>query len=305
VIMNPDIKITNLIENHTDNPKLIAEHGLSLYIEVNDFSCLVDSGQSGAFIDNAKALNIDIEKQKYIFVSHNHYDHAGGLERLLEINPDIKIIASVNCKEPSLKVLSDEDALKIQGIDGAEISELDFPPKDIGGLDKLYNEKPESFIFIADDEVYTLAENIYILKPQKSEKEFVCKDTALASCMDDRIVRDEFEHELFMVIERDDDIVIISSCSHSGIVNIAKTAYERFQKPISNIVGGFHLRGKDGDNSLNCDEEFIKATCERLKEFGVEKIYTGHCTGLVALDILKKYLGDKATHFKTGAMLEI
>ncbi len=53
---------------------------------------LFDTGQSGGFIDNAEAMGIDLKDLDYLIISHGHYDHSGGLERLVkEIRPDLKI----------------------------------------------------------------------------------------------------------------------------------------------------------------------------------------------------------------------
>ncbi len=300
-----NIKVINLIENYTDNENLTAEHGLSLYVKADNMSFIVDSGQSGAFIDNAKMLGIDFQSIDFIFLSHNHYDHIGGLKRLLDCNKNIKVIASRNCLIPTLKVLSDEDISAISKYGGVKLCELKSEPKDIGGFAEIYKEHQNRFILV--DEEYKLAEHIYIEKPINSYAEFVCRDAALAKLDTDtqRIQRDDFGHELFMVIERKNDVILISSCSHSGIVNIADTAYRKFNKPISTVIGGFHMRGKDGDNSLNCTEEFIRETSERLEDFGVKKIYTGHCTGILALEVLKSYFGDRVEHFKTGEIIEI
>ena len=55
-------------------------------------SILFDTGQSGRFIDNARDLGIDLKGLNYVVISHGHYDHSGGLERLIkEVNPNIRL----------------------------------------------------------------------------------------------------------------------------------------------------------------------------------------------------------------------
>ena len=48
----------------------------------------------------------------------------------------------------------------------------------------------------------------------------------------------------------------------------------------------------------------MKALADRIKKTGIEKIYTGHCTGKKAFEILKKELGDKAQQLYVGLVIE-
>ena len=63
---------------------LLAEHGLSLYIEENGKKYLFDTGQSGVFLKNAKELGVNLENLDGIILSHGHYDHCGGLEEFVK-----------------------------------------------------------------------------------------------------------------------------------------------------------------------------------------------------------------------------
>jgi len=55
------MKIVTLIENLVYKQGLIAEHGLAIYFETENRKILFDTGQSGLFLQNAKALGISIE----------------------------------------------------------------------------------------------------------------------------------------------------------------------------------------------------------------------------------------------------
>lgn len=79
------MKITTLIENTLEeNKSLINEHGLSMFIETEEGNILFDTGQTGDFIRNAKNLNVDLNNTKYLVLSHAHYNHCGGVKKLLE-----------------------------------------------------------------------------------------------------------------------------------------------------------------------------------------------------------------------------
>ena len=54
------MRITVLVENTSLSDEIIAEHGLSLYIETGDRKILFDMGQSELFAKNANSLGIDL-----------------------------------------------------------------------------------------------------------------------------------------------------------------------------------------------------------------------------------------------------
>ena len=91
-----ELQITTLIENEPDDKgALKCEHGLSLYIEFQGKKILFDTGQTGAFLENAKALGKSLEAVDYILISHGHYDHSGGVPGLLE-TLEKKLVLSEN-----------------------------------------------------------------------------------------------------------------------------------------------------------------------------------------------------------------
>ena len=71
-----ELKITTLIENQPgQDGRLAFEHGLSLFIEFAGKRLLFDTGQTGAFADNAEKLSIDLSQLDAVILSHGHYDH--------------------------------------------------------------------------------------------------------------------------------------------------------------------------------------------------------------------------------------
>ena len=71
------LRLTVLIENSAPD-HLIAEHGLSLHLDYEGHSYLLDSGTSGLFVRNADRLGIDLSRVERAALSHGHDDHAGG-----------------------------------------------------------------------------------------------------------------------------------------------------------------------------------------------------------------------------------
>jgi 7,8-dihydropterin-6-yl-methyl-4-(beta-D-ribofuranosyl)aminobenzene 5'-phosphate synthase len=98
------LKITTLVENHVTGEGLGAEHGLSLLLEVVNKEGdvlsrhLFDTGQGDLFAKNAAVMNIDLRQIDSVFISHGHYDHAGGLDSFLKLNQN----ALVYIKESAL-----------------------------------------------------------------------------------------------------------------------------------------------------------------------------------------------------------
>ena len=88
------MKWTVLSDNRTKDPSLKTEHGLSILLETERYRILLDTGASDVFIRNAEQMGIDLGTVDYVFVSHGHSDHAGGLSHFMEVNKRAKVIVS-------------------------------------------------------------------------------------------------------------------------------------------------------------------------------------------------------------------
>lgn len=79
------MKIIILIENDLScDPNLVNEFGFSVFIQDEDTSLIFDTGQSGIFIKNIEKLKLDTKNIHTIVLSHNHYNHVGGLKNYIE-----------------------------------------------------------------------------------------------------------------------------------------------------------------------------------------------------------------------------
>jgi len=90
------MKITVLCENNSriDN-YLLAEAGLSFYIELDDKKILFDTGYSDVFFKNAQKLGINFNDLTDIVISHGHDDHTGGLT-YMKPNKKVRLTAHPN-----------------------------------------------------------------------------------------------------------------------------------------------------------------------------------------------------------------
>ena len=81
-------------------------------------------------------------------------------------------------------------------------------------------------------------------------------------------------------------LVVLSACSHAGIVNVLRHARVCYPDvPLHAVMGGFHLSG--------ANETIIPQTIEAMKEFRLSTIAAGHCTGWRAMAALAAAFGDK------------
>ena len=111
-------------------------------------------------------------------------------------------------------------------------------------------------------------------------------------------VPDDFRHEQSLIFELNDGIVVFNSCSHAGADNIVNEAIQAYpDRKIKAMVGGFHL--------FNKSDDYVRAFAHRLGNTGVETIYTGHCTGDRAMEILREELGSIVHGFRTGLVFEL
>ena len=74
------MKLTVLSDNRSCDGSLETEHGLSIFLETEKYRILLDTGASDMFIRNAEKMGIDLSTVDYVFISHGHSDHAGGLQ---------------------------------------------------------------------------------------------------------------------------------------------------------------------------------------------------------------------------------
>lgn len=119
----------------------------------------------------------------------------------------------------------------------------------------------------------------------------ICRNVFLTGEMGDRI------KEMSLVLDTPRGLVVVTGCSHPGIVSILKRAKEIRNKPIHLVFGGFHL-GSTPDAG-------IRDILAAFKELGVERCGATHCTGDHQIAMFKEAFGDRYQPMGTGRIIEI
>ena len=83
------MKFSIVFDNYTANEKLESFWGFSCVI--NDYF-LFDTGSNGrALLRNMGKMGVDVRDLKYLFISHPHWDHIGGIDSVLDINREMTL----------------------------------------------------------------------------------------------------------------------------------------------------------------------------------------------------------------------
>ena len=264
------MKWTILSDNRTNNDLLKMEHGLSILLETEKHRFLLDTGASDVFIRNATHLGIDLSTVDYVFISHGHSDHAGGLQYFVEHNRKAKVLVSPDAM--SGKFFSKRGNL--------HSITAEWPKIDEGRL-------------VLIDQTCAIAEDIHVIAhvPQnhpipKGNKKLYVQNTA------GDYIHDDFRHELALYV----DGLLFTGCAHSGLENILAAC----PWPVHTVIGGFHLL--DGQES----GEELTVLAQRLKAKYPETLfYTSHCTGDKVFAKLKTIMDEHLHAFSCGTTITV
>lgn len=276
------MRITVLVEN-TGPSELKIEHGLSLYIEFNDKKYLLDAGPSDSFFKNAHALSIDLGRVDKAVLSHGHYDHGDGFMVFLNQYKDKVVYGAKNIFDDYYSG------------SGGSVHYI--------GLSSKLKQMKNRFNTISKDT--RIDKKIYLILDDVSNTKEIGVQKKLYKKVDDVLQPDNFDHELSLVFDTPKGLVICNSCSHAGLESIVDNIKKRLNKPVYAYVGGLHMKStKNHIETSSFTEEQIQNLCIFIKK-NIQYVLTGHCTGNVSYDLLKKYLKDRIDFLTTGKTIEI
>lgn len=263
--------IKALIENTTAGDYL-TEHGLSLYIEIGNSKILFDTGQSDLFLRNANKLGVDLSAVDVAVISHGHYDHGGGIKDFLSINHDAIVYINEYAFEPHYSL----------------------PDKNIGIDPDLKNHRQ---VVLTSDH-HDISPEAEVFTGNKNERPFLFDSAGLVVMRGGEMLPEDFIHEQYLLIKEGGKIVLVTGCSHKGILNIMHWMKDN---PPDVVIGGFHLKNIDFSESSRNQLDDLAA---RLAEYGTV-YYTCHCTGISQYEYLKTRMNENLQYISTGQELKL
>ena len=250
---------------------LVAEHGLSLLVTVHQgartHTILFDTGYSQIGVPhNMALLGIDLQGVEAIVLSHAHMDHTGSLHRILE-----------GIQGPITLVVHPGAFYYPRYIERDDGTRQRFPRT--LSRDDLASDKVE---ILENKNAILMAENGIMLTGQVERTTGFEKGLPGALMeRDGKMEPDPISDDQALVVKlKEKGLVVISGCSHSGIVNTILHAQKLTgQSKVHAVLGGFHLTGP-------AFEPIIEKTISELKNVAPEVIVPMHCTGWKAIQRL-------------------
>ena len=264
----------------------LSEPGLSYLIKVQSGSqthtLLLDTGVSGTcLLHNAKTLasskavlmgevSAKFEDIEAVILSHGHFDHCGGL------------LGFLGETKKTLPVYLHAGAFVSRRVQIMPESKRDLPPMDEKAVTQAGAQfkKIEGPTTIASDLILMSG---YVDRQTDFEKGMPGAEAKI----DDQWIPDPFYDDQGIAIHiKGKGLVVISGCSHSGILNtIAHMKSVAQINDVHAVMGGFHLAGEN--------EKIIQPTINEMKAVDPDYIIPMHCTGWNAINQFAKEMPDQ------------
>jgi 7,8-dihydropterin-6-yl-methyl-4-(beta-D-ribofuranosyl)aminobenzene 5'-phosphate synthase len=246
----------------------IGEWGFSALIEADGHRVLLDTGaRPDTVLENAQDLKIDLSTVQEVILTHNHWDHVGGLmnlrKELMKTNPSalstVHVGRGIFYSRPGpqgeenkmIAIKKEYEATGGKFVEHDEAAEI-FPGGWLTG--PVPRKSPE----------HNWPMNVKVQTP--------------AGLLEDNVPEDQS-----LVLNAPEGLVVITGCGHAGIVNILSFAGKEFpNQPVQAVIGGLHL--------YSASDQELDWTADKMKEFKVANLMGAHCTGIEAVYHIRERL---------------
>jgi 7,8-dihydropterin-6-yl-methyl-4-(beta-D-ribofuranosyl)aminobenzene 5'-phosphate synthase len=289
----------NLSPDAPPKTDLVGEFGLSVHAESRrgdeTRNILIDFGYTPeTLLNNLAILKIDPSTFDALILSHGHYDHFGGMVGFLAAKKG-------KLKKKLPLFVGGEDCFCTRENIFGQFGALDRRAIVESGLSLMMAEKPAIIVghaFTSGKIAQISAEKSLLPTKEKigiadgfgcfPEKMSPAKNTGT-------FIPDDFEHEIATCfVVRGRGLVVLTSCSHRGVINTIRQAQavSGIQK-VHAVIGGFHIVPP-------LDDAYIANVVETLRDINPDYMIPGHCSGDRFFDLAREALGDKVIHSTVG-----
>ena len=276
------LRITVLIENTVRRRGLLAEHGLSLWLECDDARILFDAGQSDTYLHNARQLGIDLTTADRIVLSHGHYDHGDGFRHFPVGETGVwpRFFAHPDAFARRYAAKDKHEQLRSVG--------LNWAPADLSGLEKHLMLNTGTVAIASDICLCShIADQVRDAEPSAG---FVIEKNG-------QLQADRFLDEQILISKQREGLVIVCGCCHPGLLSSLRCVHRLYpDEHIHAVLGGFHL-------NQAADEE-LNALVSSLKALSFDLLIPMHCSGLSAWCRLYEAFPDRCLSLQTGDSIE-
>lgn len=275
------LRLTILCENSVGRPLgLIGEHGFACHLETPSGNYLFDTGGGLGIETNARLLNLDLTALKGIILSHGHYDHVGGLPKVLAQTGPIDVFAHPDLFKPRFSLGETEN--RAIGVPNSrkELEQL--------GARFLFSKAPVE-----------LTPQLTISGEIPRVTDFEIGDPKLCCTGDSNSLHpDPLADDLSLLIKTEQGTSVLLGCAHAGLINILEYARALTeQQDLHTVVGGTHL--------MFYDDIQFRRTLERLDGYRIARLGAAHCTGLPQAASLSAHFGNRFFFASVGCTLEV